>query len=138
VEETGVPGENHWPVASHCINQFTDNLFTMLGKQPGKYWVICWKYISPLVIIVSITICLMLFVGYGSHRMVVGFTTTYTISPYATPSSGDATPSSGTLHLHQVRYTFIRYARTWWRLLSVPDEGVAYLMKVILKKRRAH
>ena len=47
------------------INKFTNNVCMMLGKQPGKYWVICWRYVSPLVITVSITICLMLFVGWS-------------------------------------------------------------------------
>lgn len=36
------------------IRQFADNVTDMLGKEPGKYWVICWRYISPLVIAITV------------------------------------------------------------------------------------
>lgn len=35
-------------------NRFSDNIFAMLGKRPTKYWEICWKFVSLLVIAVSL------------------------------------------------------------------------------------
>lgn len=35
-------------------NRFSDNIFAMLGKRPTKYWEICWKFVSLLVIGVSL------------------------------------------------------------------------------------
>ena len=35
--------------------RFADDIERMLGKRPGMFWIICWKYISPTFIFVSST-----------------------------------------------------------------------------------
>lgn len=35
-------------------SKFADNISMMLGHQPGKYWYICWRYGSALVIAITI------------------------------------------------------------------------------------
>ncbi|XP_078332547.1 sodium- and chloride-dependent glycine transporter 2-like isoform X2 [Crassostrea virginica] len=35
-------------------NRFSDNIFAMLGKKPTKYWEICWKFVSLLVIAITV------------------------------------------------------------------------------------
>lgn len=36
------------------VDNFSDDIALMLGEQrrPGKFWKICWKYISPLILLV--------------------------------------------------------------------------------------
>lgn len=33
--------------------RFADDIERMLGNRPGKFWIVCWKYISPTFIFVS-------------------------------------------------------------------------------------
>lgn len=35
------------------LEKFCDDVENMIGHRPGLYWRICWKFISPLFIIVS-------------------------------------------------------------------------------------
>lgn len=34
--------------------QFSDDLYSMLKKRPGKFWERCWKYISPTIVFVKL------------------------------------------------------------------------------------
>lgn len=34
-------------------NDFAENIEMMLGRRPNKYWEICWRYVSPLIILVT-------------------------------------------------------------------------------------
>lgn len=36
------------------IDKFIANIESMLGKRPPMYYIICWKYISPITLCVSI------------------------------------------------------------------------------------
>lgn len=36
------------------LERFTQDVDAMLGHKPGLYWRICWKFVSPLFIIVRI------------------------------------------------------------------------------------
>ena len=56
-------GENILNVANNCsavlhlssgTDRFAQDIKDMLGFKPGLYWQICWKYIAPLFILVSI------------------------------------------------------------------------------------
>ncbi|KAK3101074.1 hypothetical protein FSP39_000752 [Pinctada imbricata] len=38
------------------FDKFSDNIYCMLGRKPNKYWEICWKYVSPLVILITIVL----------------------------------------------------------------------------------
>lgn len=33
--------------------RFSEDIFFMVGSHPGKIWTICWKYITPIILIVS-------------------------------------------------------------------------------------
>jgi hypothetical protein len=33
--------------------QFSDDLYSMIHKRPGKFWERCWKYISPAIVFVN-------------------------------------------------------------------------------------
>lgn len=36
-------------------DNFARDIEKMIGQKPGLFWRICWKYISPVFILVSIT-----------------------------------------------------------------------------------
>ncbi|XP_054619747.1 sodium-dependent neutral amino acid transporter B(0)AT3-like isoform X2 [Dunckerocampus dactyliophorus] len=36
----------------HGMQKFTDDIFFMTGKRPNIYWRICWRYISPIMLLV--------------------------------------------------------------------------------------
>jgi hypothetical protein len=36
------------------LERFSEDVQAMLGTKPGMYWRICWKFVSPSFIIVSI------------------------------------------------------------------------------------
>lgn len=36
------------------VNNFSKDIEQMLGKKPGLFWRICWTYISPVFLLVSI------------------------------------------------------------------------------------
>ncbi|XP_021348007.1 sodium- and chloride-dependent GABA transporter 1-like [Mizuhopecten yessoensis] len=42
-------------------DNFSDNIYTMLGKRPSIYWKICWKYVSPGVIGVTIILNIVMY-----------------------------------------------------------------------------
>lgn len=33
------------------VSRFADDIEMMTGSRPGLYWLICWKYLSPLAMI---------------------------------------------------------------------------------------
>lgn len=35
------------------IDQFCEDVRTMIGFRPAKYWQICWKYVSPFFLLAS-------------------------------------------------------------------------------------
>ena len=40
-------------------DKFADDISMMLGQAPNNYWKMCWKFISPIVIIVSVVLDLL-------------------------------------------------------------------------------
>ncbi|XP_062617416.1 sodium- and chloride-dependent glycine transporter 1-like isoform X1 [Saccostrea cucullata] len=42
-------------------NRFSDNIYSMLGSRPSKYWEICWKFISILVIAVTVLMNIVMY-----------------------------------------------------------------------------
>lgn len=42
-------------------NRFSDNIFAMLGKRPTKYWEICWKFVSLLVIGITVLMNIIMY-----------------------------------------------------------------------------
>lgn len=48
------------------LKKFSDDVEEMLGFRPGIYWRICWKFVSPTFIIVSINPICTFF--YCRHR----------------------------------------------------------------------
>ena len=42
------------------VDNFCDDIALMLGEshRPGKFWRICWQYISPLILVVIIIRCI--------------------------------------------------------------------------------
>lgn len=43
--------------------RFADDIERMLGTRPGKFWIVCWKYISPTFIFVSSLLIGPFFIG---------------------------------------------------------------------------
>lgn len=37
------------------IKRFADDIELMTGKRPALYWMICWKYVSPIAMIIILT-----------------------------------------------------------------------------------
>lgn len=37
------------------IKRFSDDIELMTGSRPGLYWLICWKYVSPMAMITILT-----------------------------------------------------------------------------------
>lgn len=48
------------------LKKFSDDVEEMLGFRPGIYWRICWKFVSPTFIIVSVNPICTCF--YYRHR----------------------------------------------------------------------
>ena len=50
------------------IDNFSDDIALMLGEErrPGRFWQICWKYISPLILLVNFSFSL--FVDFRSFE----------------------------------------------------------------------
>ncbi|XP_033751807.1 sodium- and chloride-dependent glycine transporter 1-like [Pecten maximus] len=42
-------------------NEFSENINTMLGIRPNKYWEICWKWVSPFVVFLTIILNIIFF-----------------------------------------------------------------------------
>lgn len=36
------------------VDNFINDIYFMIGKKPEKLWRYCWKYITPLILVVSI------------------------------------------------------------------------------------
>lgn len=36
------------------LEKFCDDVESMIGHRPGLYWRLCWKFVSPMFIIVSL------------------------------------------------------------------------------------
>lgn len=43
------------------VDNFSNDIKQMLGKRPGIYWRFCWKYISPVFLLV---VCIFSFLGH--------------------------------------------------------------------------
>lgn len=43
------------------VDNFSNDVESMLGQRPGLYWRVCWKYISPVFLLV---ICIFSLLGY--------------------------------------------------------------------------
>ena len=43
-----------WFVGGAGYEKFSDDISLMLGHAPNLYWKMCWKYVAPLAIIVSV------------------------------------------------------------------------------------
>lgn len=37
------------------LKRFADDIEMMTGSRPGLYWMLCWKYISPIAMITILT-----------------------------------------------------------------------------------
>lgn len=35
----------------YFVDRFADDIELMTGNRPGLYWLICWKYLSPLAML---------------------------------------------------------------------------------------
>lgn len=48
--------EKREQIACLGVENFSDDIAIMLGEErrPGKFWKICWQYISPLILVVII------------------------------------------------------------------------------------
>ncbi|KAL1129026.1 hypothetical protein AAG570_013558 [Ranatra chinensis] len=49
------------------LKRFADDIELMIGTRPGLYWLVCWKYLSPLamILILLASICELLMDGSG-------------------------------------------------------------------------
>ena len=41
--------------------RFGSNVKEMLGKMPGRWWLLCWKFVAPIIIVVSLNkiVCML-------------------------------------------------------------------------------
>ncbi|CAL4063494.1 unnamed protein product, partial [Meganyctiphanes norvegica] len=46
---------------------FSDDIELMTGQRPGAFWLICWKYISPLVMLTILGSSIIKNIVYGSY-----------------------------------------------------------------------
>ena len=46
--------------------RFADDIELMTGSRPGLYWMICWKYVSPIAMIIILTASLIELATNGS------------------------------------------------------------------------
>ncbi|XP_041367483.1 sodium- and chloride-dependent glycine transporter 1-like [Gigantopelta aegis] len=62
------------------FDRFSEDIEMMLGKKPNIYWKVCWKYVSPIVILVTIVFNIVLYKepdlegqGYPSGYLALGW-----------------------------------------------------------------
>lgn len=36
------------------VDRFSDDIKEMIGQRPGRYWRLCWKFVSPCFLLVSV------------------------------------------------------------------------------------
>lgn len=36
------------------VDRFSDDIEEMIGQRPGRYWRLCWKFVSPCFLLVSL------------------------------------------------------------------------------------
>lgn len=49
-----LPGPLFPPVSG--VDRFSDDIKEMIGQRPGRYWRLCWKFVSPCFLLVSPTV----------------------------------------------------------------------------------
>ena len=58
------------------ISRFSDDIELMTGSRPGLYWLICWKYVSPLamtgILVASVVDMAVSGAGYDAWDAVNG------------------------------------------------------------------
>lgn len=43
---------------AYGCDRFCDDIYSMFKSKPNKFWIVCWKYISPaIVVVITIMIC---------------------------------------------------------------------------------
>lgn len=47
------------------VDRFSEDIERMMGFKPGLYWRLCWKFVSPLFLLVSGSKALQLFDSNG-------------------------------------------------------------------------
>lgn len=47
------------------VDRFSEDIERMMGFKPGLYWRLCWKFVSPLFLLVSASKALQLFHSDG-------------------------------------------------------------------------
>ena len=45
--------QTRWLIISLGANRLAGNIETMIGRRPPLYFIICWKFITPLLLLVS-------------------------------------------------------------------------------------
>ena len=46
------------PLCVSGLDRFSEDLEAMLGHRPGRYWMVCWKFVAPVFLVVSmVTVC---------------------------------------------------------------------------------
>jgi solute carrier family 6 (neurotransmitter transporter, amino acid/orphan) member 15/16/17/18/20 len=48
------------------VSRFADDIERMTGQRPGLYWLICWKYLSPMAMISILVASVWQIVNEGS------------------------------------------------------------------------
>lgn len=44
------------------VDRFSDDIQEMIGHRPGRYWRLCWKFVSPCFLLVSPTDCRLILI----------------------------------------------------------------------------
>ena len=57
--------------------RFANDIELMTGSRPGIYWMICWKYISPLTMIIIVIASFTKIIVEGSGYLAVCFIYTF-------------------------------------------------------------
>ena len=57
-------------------NRFTSDIYEMFKVNPNKYWILCWKYISPIIILALFLMSIIFFVepvvnGYNYPKLFI-------------------------------------------------------------------
>jgi hypothetical protein len=43
---------------AYGCDRFCDDIFEMIKSKPNKFWIVCWKFISPaIVVVITFMIC---------------------------------------------------------------------------------
>lgn len=111
------------------VDRFSDDIEEMIGQRPGRYWRLCWKFVSPCFLLVSpnmdVIMKLLQVIIWNSSLAVYGGGELRHLQPprlrlLHVPSMGQrgGMVSGYVLHVHGAPLRHLQAVRAAWKTLQ--------------------